>query len=321
MQFETIIEARVPRVRYGDGHTEMVSVPWAERHSRWTVMFEGFAVRVFEHSRSLSRGAELLRLDWSSAQRIMERAVARGLERRRLEGMRQVGMDEKSFGRGQDYISVLVDLEASAPRVLEVVEGRDTVAAVGLLETLPEAVRHSVEAVAMDMSAAYAAACRQVLPQADVVHDRFHVSKLLGEAVDKVRRGEHQRLLAQGDETLKGTRYVWLFHPGELDPERFNVLRDLLALTHLQTARAYYHRIRFLDFWSQSGIAQAQRFFNQWLEEARRSCLDPITKVAQTLCNHLEGLLTYFRHRITNALCESFNSTHGCPVNWRRSFC
>jgi transposase len=309
MQFETIIEARVPRVRHEDGHTEMVRVPWAEPQSRWTLMFEGFALRVLEHSRSVSRAAELLRLDWSSAQRIMERAVARGLERRRLDGVRHLGVDEKSFRRGQDYISVLVDLEAEAPRVLEAVAGRDTLAAVSLLETLPEPARASVEAVAMDLSAAYAAASRQVLPQADVVHDRFHISKLLGEAVDKVRRGEHQRLLARGDETLKGTRYVWLFHPGELDPERFDTLSDLLALTHLQTARAYYHRIRFMDFWSQPSLGKAQRFFNQWLEEARRSCLAPVTKVAQTLCNHLGGLLTYFRHRITNALSESFNSS------------
>ena len=324
MQFETIIQARVPRVRHEDGHTGMVRVPWAEPQSRWTLMFEGFALRVIEHSRSVSRAAELLRLDWSSAQRIMERAVARGLERRRLDGVRHLGVDEKSFRRlahppspsiplrrlgGQDYISVLVDLEADAPRVLEAVEGRDTLAAVSLLETLPEPARASVEAVAMDLSAAYAAASRQVLPQADVVHDRFHISKLLGEAVDKVRRGEHQRLLARGDETLKGTRYVWLFHPGELDPERFDTLSDLLALTHLQTARAYYHRIRFMDFWSQPSLGKAQRFFNQWLEEARRSCLAPVTKVAQTLCNHLGGLLTYIRHRITNALSESFNSS------------
>ena len=175
----------------------MVRVPWAEPQSRWTLMFEGFALRVLEHSRSVSRAAELLRLDWSSAQRIMERAVARGLERRRLDGVRHLGVDEKSFRRlahppspsiplrrlgGQDYISVLVDLEADAPRVLEAVEGRDTLAAVSLLETLPEPARASVEAVAMDLSAAYAAASRQVLPQADVVHDRFHISKLLGEA-------------------------------------------------------------------------------------------------------------------------------------------
>lgn len=309
MQFETIIQARVPRVRWPDGHTEMVRVPWAEQRSRWTLMFEAFAIRVLQNSRSVSRGCDLLRLDWSSGHRIMERAVARGLERRQIEGLRHVGMDEKSFGRGQDYISTLVELDEEAARVLEVVEGRDTVAAVQLLESLPEETRQSVEAVAIDMSAAYEAAVRQVLPAADIVHDRFHVSKLLGEAVDKVRRGEHKRLLGKGDRSLVGTRYIWLFHPAELEAGRFDELSDLLAMEHLQTARAYYHRIRFMDFWNQADIAAGQRFFAQWHHEALRSCLAPIKKVARTLQEHLLGLVSYFEHRITNALSECFNST------------
>jgi transposase len=130
MQFETLIRARVPRVRYSDGHTEMVRVPWAPERSRWSLMFESFALRVLQNARSVSRGCELLRLDWSSAQRIMERAVQRGLARRRLEGRRHVGMDEKSFRKCQDYISTLVELDAEAPRVLEVFEGRDSDAVV-----------------------------------------------------------------------------------------------------------------------------------------------------------------------------------------------
>ena len=96
--------------------------------------------------------------------------------------------------------------------MLEAVEGRDTLAAVSLLETLPEPARQSVEAVAMDLSAAYAAASRQVLPQADVVHDRFHISKLLGEAVDKVRRGEHNHADAS---SRFSRRSEWSLEAGE----------------------------------------------------------------------------------------------------------
>jgi transposase len=309
MQFETFIRARVPRVRYADGHTEMVRVPWAQERSRWSLLFESFALRVLQNARSVSRGCELLRLDWSSAQRIMERGVERGLERRRLEGLRHVGMDEKSFRKGQDYISTLVELDPEAPRVLEVVEGRDTEAAVTLLETLPPEARGSIEAAAIDMSAAYAAALARVLPEAAVVHDRFHVSKLLGEAVDKVRRGENASLLSKGDASLKGTRYLWLYHPGELSEPRFAELEELLELRHLQTARAYYHRIRFMDFWSQDSIEAGQRFFTRWWHETQRSGLAAIKKVAATLRAHLAGLLTYFRHRITNAMSEAFNST------------
>jgi transposase len=309
MQFETIISARVPRVRRPDGSTEMVQVPWAQSRTRWTLMFEGVAVRVLQNSRSIAQACELLRLDWSSAHRIMERAVERGLERRSLEEVEYIGMDEKNFKRGQSYVSIMVDLNRKAPRVLEVATGRDIHAAKELLNSLPEATKEKVKAVAIDMSASYDLAVRETLPKADIVHDRFHVSKLLGEAVDKVRRGEHKELLQKGDKRLLGTRYIWLYHPNELDTDRLKQLDELFEVDHLRTARAYYHRLRFIDFWNQADINEGQRFFARWFHEAMQSCLQPVKKVAHTLQAHLEGLLTYFQHKITNAMSECFNST------------
>jgi hypothetical protein len=89
----------------------------------------------------------LLRIDWSSAQRIMERAVKRGLVRRNHEGIVRVGLDEKSFGRGQDYISVLSDLDKS--RVLEVTPGNDTQSGQRLWQSIPPVQRAQVEAAAI----------------------------------------------------------------------------------------------------------------------------------------------------------------------------
>lgn len=307
-QFETLLHCRVPRLRLADGSVWTVPVPWAEARSRFTALFEQMAVTVLQAARTLRQAAQWLRLDWDAVARIMERAVARGLARRSLETVRQVGLDEKSFRRGQDYISVLVDIDAQAPRVLEVAEGRTQVDAEGLLEELPARQREQVEAAAIDMSAAYAAAVRARLPRAAIVHDRFHVSKLLGEAVDKVRRNEHKELLANGDERLVGTRYLWLWHPDELTGRKLEAF-EAVACQNLRTARAYYHRLMFLEFWEQPDVAAAQQYFSHWYHEAMRSGLEPIKKVARTLRDHLHGLLSYFRHRITNALCEAFNSS------------
>ena len=211
---------------------------------------------------------------------------------------------------------MLTDL-GPEPRVLEVAEGRRTEDAAGLIHTLPEAQRAQVAAVAIDMSAAYEAAVREALPAAAVVHDRFHVSKLLGEAVDQVRRAEHKELTAEGDERLKGSRYLWLWHPAELSgqkPEAF----EALAYQNLRTARAYCHRIQFIEFWECASVAEAQLHFAQWYAEARRSQLEPIKKVALTLKEpfgrlrtrrHLLGLIEYFNHRITNAVTEPFNAS------------
>lgn len=306
-QFETVLVCRVPRLRLGDGKVWTVPVPWAEKGSRFTLLFERLAVTVLQMARSLKQAAGWLRLDWDAVQRIMERAVERGLARRELEGLKHLGLDEKSFRRGQDYISVLTDL-GPEPRVLEVVEGRRTGDAVGLIHTLPEAQRARVAAVAMDMSAAYAAAVRETLPSAAVVYDRFHVSKLLGEAVDQVRRAEHKELSAEGDERLKGSRYLWLWHPAELSGAKLEAF-EALAYQNLRTARAYYHRIQFIGFWECASVAEAQLHFTQWYQEARRSQLEPVKKVALTLKDHLLGLLEYFNHRITNAVTEAFNAT------------
>ena len=170
-QFETVRTCRVPRWRLGDGKVWTVPVPWAEKGSRFTQLFERLAVTVLLAARSLKQAAGWLRLDWDAVQRIMERAVARGLERRELEGLRHLGLDEKSFRRGQDYISVLTEVGAE-PRVLEVCEGRRSAEAAQLIRTLPEEVRAKVEAVAMDMSAGYAAAVSEVLPEAAILRLR-----------------------------------------------------------------------------------------------------------------------------------------------------
>ena len=176
----------------------------------------------------------------------MRRAVARGLERRELEDLRHLGMDEKSFLRGQSYVTVLTDLEEA--RVLDVVEERTRAAAETLWQTLTEEQKSAVEAVAVDMWEPFIQTIEQEVPQADIVHDRYHISAYLNEAVDKVRRQEHKELQAQGDETLKGTRQLWLYNPENFTPEQsaeFEQLKDL----NLKVGRAWAAKELFSKFW------------------------------------------------------------------------
>jgi transposase len=146
MQFTTLIRAKVPRADCPTHGVGTVRAPWAEPGSRFTLLFEAFAVQGIQASRSLTQAAELLRLDWDGVQRVLDRAVARGLARRSTEGLRQVGLDEKSFRRGQNYVSLMTDLQER--RMLEVVEGRHTARAVALWESLPAAQREKIEAAA-----------------------------------------------------------------------------------------------------------------------------------------------------------------------------
>lgn len=305
MQFETVIRARVPRSRCLEHGVKTITVPWAEAGSRFTLLFERFALDVLRASRSLSQACALLELDWDAMQRIMDRAVTRGLARREIEAVAHVGIDEKSFGAGQSYISLLSDLDRS--RVLEVVEGCDQAAAETLWASLPPEQRAQVEAVALDMAPAFIAATQASVPQAELVHDKFHIAKHLNEAVDKVRRQENKQLLEKGEQTLKGTRQLWLFNPCNFNAEQ---AADFARLKYsgLKVARAWAIKELFSKLWLYRYEGSARKFFKNWFGWAARSQLKAIKKVARMIKRHLENILTYLRHPITNAVTEGLNS-------------
>jgi transposase len=305
MGFETLLVASLPRVRCAEHGVKTANAPWADPHGRFTLAFEAFAIVVLQVAANLKAAARLLGLDWKSLQGIMDRAVARGLGRRSVEEVRRVGLDEKSFGAGQDYISVMCDLGHA--RVLDVVPGRDTPSARALWQKLPEEVRGRVQAVAMDMSAGYQNATRIEAPQARIVFDKFHVAKHLGEAVDRTRRAEHKSLMAQGDDTLKGARYLFLYNPQNLSAEQSASFEALLQI-NLKSGRAWAYKELFSAFWEQPGVEAARQFLKNWLGKVKRTRLPEMKKAAATIERHSEGLLNYFVHRITNALCEGFNS-------------
>jgi transposase len=305
MQFTTLIRTRVPRSACPEHGVKTLQVPWAEPHGRFTLLFERFAVEVLLASASVSQACELLGIGWEPAHEIMRRAVARGLERRQLDALKRLGMDEKSFGRGQSYVTLLTDLDQA--RVIDVVAERTTEAAGELWQTLTPEQKQGVEAVAVDMWEPFSRTIEKEVPDADIVHDKFHVSKYLGEAVDKVRRQEHKELLAAGDETLKGTRQLWLYNPENFSPEQaeeFTALKDL----QLKVARAWAAKELFSKFWNYKGEGWARRFFANWFGWVSRSRLKPMVEVAQRIKRHLENLLTYLKHQITNAVTEGLNS-------------
>ncbi len=305
MRFETILRAQTPRAKCKACGVKTTAVPWAGKHSRFTLMFEAFVIEVLRACGNVKGAAELIGLDWNSVHRIMERAVERGLACRELESLQYVGIDEKSFRRGHSYVSILTDLTGA--RVLEVVEDRTEEATDRLWEGLTDEQKGQVEAVAVDMWPAFANSIETNAPQAEIVHDRFHISKHLNEAVDQVRRQENKALVKQGDERLKGTKQSWLFNPENMSEDRW-IEFDKLKDQELKTSRAWAIKEQFRWFWEYRYAGNAQKFFDRWYGWATRSRLPPIIKVAKMLKRHLDNTLTYFRHGITNAMSEGFNS-------------
>lgn len=305
MQFETRLTARVPRADCRACGIKTSEVTWAGKHSRFTLMFEAFAIQVIRACGNVKNAATLIGLDWDSVHRIMQRAVQRGLERRELELIEYVGIDEKSFRRGHSYVTLLVDLTGS--RVLEVVEDRTEEAANGLWNILSEEQKAQIEAVATDMWPAFANSVAANAQEADVVHDRFHLSKHLNEAVDQVRRQEHKQLKQVGDNRLTGSKQLWLFNPENLSEDHWLEFENLKD-QELKTSRAWAIKEQFRWLWEYRYEGNARKFFQRWYGWASRSRLKPIVKVAKMFKRHLANILTYFRHRITNAMSEGFNS-------------
>ena len=304
-QFETLIKARVPQIKYSDGTVEELAVPWAERYSRVTLLMEAFVIKLLQVCPTTQGVCDLTRLAWSTVNGIMVSAVERGMLRRGEDDVPYLGLDEKSSERGHSYVSILTDIDRS--RVLDLVPERKLEAAKSLLNTLGPAQRASVEAVAMDMWPAFMSAAHTCLPQADIVHDRFHVSKYLGEAVDAVRRQEHRSLALAGTSPLTGSKWAWLKSYADGRSSEAVSFRALNQL-NLKTSRAWRIKETFSQFWCYHYTGAAKRFFDAWSNNAMRSRLEPIKKVVKMLRRHEAGLLNYSQHRINNACAEGFNS-------------
>lgn len=306
MQFSTLLHSQIPRVNCPEHKVRNVSLPWAGKHSRFTLLFEAFAVQVLLNSKSITAAGKLLRLSWDEARGIMKRAVERGLKRREATEIAWLGMDEKSFMKGQSYVSMVNDIEGG--RVLEVAEGRDEKTAATLLNTgLSEEQREMVCAVAMDMSAPFITAVHERLPHADIVHDRFHISKHLNEAVDKTRRMEHKRLMKSQDDRLTGTRFLWLQGFESMSDENKAKI-EALKNSDLKVAKAWHFKEHFRHFWNQRDENYASRYFDHWYSEVMASKLHSVKKVARMLKKNMQNILTYFSSYITNAFSEGINS-------------
>lgn len=308
-QFRTTLTAEVPRVQCPEHGVLQLEVPWSERGSRFTAMFESLAIDWLREA-NLTAVSRRLRVSWDELDGIQQRAVRRGLARRAAEPIVRVGVDETSFQRRHEYVTVVSDLARG--RVVHVADGRGQEALEGFYRGLTAPQRLAIEAVAMDMWRPYIQATQAQLPgwATAVCFDRFHVAKHLGEAVNDVRKSEQRVLLAEGDDRLKRTRFLWLMGPqrrAQLDAEqrgRFDALRG----STLKVARAWALKETARELWRYTHRGWALRGWQRWLGWAARSRLEPMRKAARMLKEHLWGVINAVVQGITNATAESLNA-------------
>ena len=307
-QFKTIIVSHVPVVRCAEHGSQTVAVPWAEKYTRFTRLFERLAIDVMLEC-SMSGAGELLRISWDEADGIKRRAVKRGLARKSPTVMPRLCVDEKGMGHGQNYLTLVAEVAEGQTTVQYVGEDRQQESLDAFWESLTVEQLRGVEAVAMDRWEPYMQSTLAHVPGAasKIVHDPFHLVKYMNEAVNEVRKSEHRRLQSVGDDILKNTRQLWLYGMENVPAQharRFSEVKEL----NLETSRAWAIKEVFRGFWLCDKLKEAERYFGKWYGWAIRSRLEPVKKVARLCKAHVDNILTFFVHRLTNGPIEGLNN-------------
>lgn len=303
-QLKTILVAEVPRISCPEHGVITVQVPWSEPGSGFTALFEALVINWLKEA-SLAAVSRQLGLSWNAIDRIMQSAVGRGLARRTVMQPEHIGVDETSFRKRHDYVTVVSDRN----RVLYVSDDRKQSSLKGFYEGLSEEQIASIKSVSMDMWPAYIRVTRDAIPNAEekIAFDKFHVAKYLGEAVDKVRRVEHRALLAEGRTDLVRSKHQWLKNPNNMSHKQWREFKDLREST-LRTARAWAIKEFAMGLWHYSSRTWAIKTWKRWLSWAVRCRLGPVKKVAQIIKKHLWGIINAIVMKVHNGGAESINS-------------
>ena len=304
--FLTWLNARVPRVTCRKHGIRQIPIPWALSSSRFTIPFERHAIDVLLESDVLG-GAGLLHISWDEAWNLMERAVERGLRAKKQRVIAHLGVDEKAVARRHQYVTLVCDLDRST--VEYVADDRKKTGLDAYYQSLSKEQLAGIEAVAMDMWDPFIGSTATNVPngRSKIVFDRYHIMKHMVEAVDTVRKREHRLLQAAGDTTLKGTKYLWLFSEENLPESYVERFADLRGM-HLKTGRAWAIKEALRNLWGYQRKGWALKYWKHWYFWATHSRLVPVVNVARMIQSHLDNILTYFDHRITNATSEGLNS-------------
>lgn len=300
-QHQAFLHARTPRIACGKCGVRQVEVPWARAKSGFTLLFEALAMTLVIHM-PVAAAARMLGEHDTKLWRVVHHYVEAALADLDLADLRRVCIDETAAKRGHNYITLFVDIDAR--KVVHIAEGRgaDTVAKFADWVDDHNSDASRIKEVCIDMSGAYIAGVTENLTEAEITFDKFHVMKLIGEAVDKVRRAE-----VKSRPELKGSRYLWLKNDQNLSAAQ-RAERGSLAKANLKTGRAWAMRLAFQDIYKERSREWAGIIFDRWCSWARRSRLEPMKAVAATLMRHADGILAWFDSRIANGLIEGINS-------------
>jgi len=303
MDYHTYIECRIPRVIDKKGKVKTLSVPWASKYDRYTSKFESKIIDLLLATKNQTKTASFMQCGFRVVNSIIHKSTERGLSRRNLQDVKfkNLSIDEKSFKKGHNYVSVL-----SSPyggNIIDIIEGRTKKSVRKLLDnSLTRKQQENIRTISMDMWKAYISIAKEKLPNASIVHDRFHLVKYLNTAIDKVRRRE-----VKDNQELKNSRYALLKNQENLT-EKQRIKFDAIKLANYEVSKAWQIRENFKDlFKTEDTFIKGFYLFIKWARDASLKKIHEVTKVVEMFKNHINGVVNALIKRFSNAMAERLN--------------
>ena len=299
-QYRCDLHCRTPRVSCPNCGVVLVNVPWARQHSGFSLLMESL-IMIMSYDMPISKIAELYNEDDGKIWRVVDHYVNEARVKEDYSDVQIIGVDETSSRKGHNYVTVVVDIESS--KVIFATEGKDHTTLERFSRDFEEhkGDPNSITDICSDLSKAFIKGVQENFPDAVHTYDRFHVMKLVSEALDQVRRSEQK-----SQPILRNSRILWLKNRTKLSNNEETIFGPLSEMD-LKTARAYRMKEALKKIWDCPDVESANALFNSWYFWATHSRLEPFIKLAKSLKNHKTGILNNVKSGISNGIVEAIN--------------
>lgn len=300
---ECYIIARIPRIDAGNGKVRQIKAPWEGFSSGFTLLFEALILQLAK-STTVHQMSKLIKENDHKIWDALEYYVENSLLLNDYSDVKIIGIDETSQKKRHNYISLFVDLKEK--KTVYIAQGKDNQTIKAFTEEFKShnGVIENISDVSCDMSPAFIKGVKENLPNATITFDKFHILKIINEAVDEVRRQE-----SRVSEELKGKRYIFLKNSKNLSKKQQKQLEYLsLSKLNLKSIRALHIREAFQHIYSAKTEYEFNLLLKKWYFWATHSKLEPIKKAAKTIKNHWDGVIAWKRSQINNGILEGLNS-------------
>jgi len=292
------------KIRCTCGYRGVEHVDFVDKYSLYTKGFEEFVFMLSEKM-TLKNTASVCRINWKTAKNIDKKYLAKEVASLSLFSPEKIGIDEIAYEKGHKYLTVVRDVDAG--RVIWVGEGRKKETLDQFFSELGKEKSSRIKIVVMDMWDPYIASVKENCPDADIVFDKFHVSKKVNEALDSVRKKEFSKADEKERKDMKRKRFLILSRQKRLDDGQRETIDDLKRI-NARLYEAYLLKEQILDIFDEKNVHGALVRLGKWIANVERLRITAYLAVANTIKNYWYGIANYFKYQLTNAASEGFNN-------------